>query len=580
MTTRAIGIDLGTTNSIVACVNDQSRSEIITDQEGKVVVPSVVFFDAERSAVGEEARLRGRTMPNRLAACAKRDLGRDAYCQRIGGMLVPPAVIQAYILNHLRRLITDRIGADFSAAIGVPAEFNDAQRRAVVEAGKIAGLRMVDLINEPVAAALAYTEDTAFMQAAGSQAGPHNLLVFDLGGYTFEATAIRMDRGSFVTLATSRENALGGHDWDMRLVEHAAKIFQEAHGVDLRSDPVALDQLLGKCAKAKIALGKHRGAKMSLTRFDQRVDVTITRDEFARLTSDLVDRTAAIATQTLERAGLRWGDVARVLLVGGATRMPVIHDMIRAHCGREPDISVNPEEAVARGAALYAAQRLAAGRGAGAAMELHLVNMNTHSLGVIGEHGLTGEKKVSVLIPKGTTLPAKASREFVTLATGQKSIGVTIVECDDARPQACVPIGRAVIDDLPEGLTDRWPVEVTCEYAANGRIKIDAHVRYTDRTAHLEVVRLGGLTSTHVKYWREVVAAGRGLSGIREVLAKEAGDGRTAPIALAKSQAEAAEEPENVILTFLRRLAPFAFRKAATGDRESSELKEDQSASS
>lgn len=213
-------------------------------------------------------------------------------------------------------------------------------------------------------------------------------------------------------------------------------------------------------------------------------------------------------------------------------------------------------------------------------MDLHLVNMNTHSLGVIGEHGLTGEKKVSVLIPKGTTLPAKASREFVTLAKGQKSIGVTIVECDDARPQACVPIGRAVIDDLPEGLTDRWPVEVTCEYTGNGRIKIDARVRYTDRTAHLEVVRLGGLTSTHVKYWHEVVAAGRGLSGIREVLSKEAGDGRTTPIALAKSHVETSDEPESVVLAFLRRLAPFAFLKPAAGVRESSELDEDKSAPS
>lgn len=579
MTTRAIGIDLGTTNSIVATINNQGRSEIITDQEGNVVVPSVVFFDAERAAVGDEARLRGRSTPSRLAACAKRDLGRDAYCQPIGGMQVPPAVIQAYILSHLRRLIADRVGGDFAAAIGVPAEFNDAQRRAVVEAGEIAGLRMIDLINEPVAAALAYTEDTAFMQMAGSQPGPHHLLVFDLGGYTFEATAIRMERGSFVTLATSRENALGGHDWDVRLVEHCARLFQEAHGVDLRSDPVAFDQLLGKCAKAKIALGAHRGAKLSLTRFDQRVDVTITRDEFVRMTSDLVERTATLATQTLQRAALRWGDVDRVLLVGGATRMPMIHDMIRSYCGREPDASVNPEEAVARGAALYAAQRLAAGRGAAAPMELHLVNVSTHSLGIIGEHGLTGEKKVSVLIPKGTPLPAKASKEFVTLAGGQKSIGVTIVECDDARPQTCVPIGRAVVDDLPPDLAEHWPIEVTCEYMANGRLKIDAHVRYTDRNAHLEVLRLGGLASTHVKYWREVVAAGRGLSGIREVLTKQANDGRTAPIALGKVEPDAEEEPEGAVMGFLRRLAPFAFRKPASEQPEATETPAEEQSS-
>ena len=198
------------------------------------------------------------------------------------------------------------------------------------------------------------------------------------------------------------------------------------------------------------------------------------------------------------------------------------------------------------------------------------MNVSTHSLGVVGEQGLTGDKKVSVVIPKGTPLPAKATREFATLDMGQNSINVAIVEGDHTRPQDCVPIGRVVIDDLPPGLADHWPIAVTCEYGSDGRLKVDVHVRYTDRSVDLKVVRLGGLTSTHVKRWHDVVAAGRGLSGIREVLAKGAAEGRDAPIALATTHVDANDGPENAILGFLRRLARFAFRKSHASNPDSS----------
>lgn len=529
-----VGIDLGTTNSIVARVNEAHHTEILPSAEGEFLVPSVALFEDDRVYVGEEARLRGRSRGDRMISCVKRNLGEHLPAPPVDGVTLPTEVVQACILNKLRRDAVRHVGPRFGAVIAVPAFFGDPQRKATADAGEMAGINVLDVINEPVAAALAFSEHSGYLSPGASPLENRNLLVYDLGGFSFEATVLEVEAGGLKTLATDHDLHLGGHDWDFRIADYLAAAFQRQHGRDLRRDPAALELLLSRAERAKRALGLRRGVKISMEHQGQSITVELSREQFLEMTADLLKRTADIAGGVVEKAGLKWSDISRVLLVGGATRMTWVRQMLWKLTGRQPDSSVSADEAVARGAAIYAHQLQTTAQATGQLPRFRLTNVTTHSLGIEGVDQKTGEKVNTVLIPRGTPLPISASRKFVTKANAQKAITIVVLEGDSKSPEQCTQIGRATLRDLPEELSEEWPIDVTFHYSAGGRLKVDAQVRYTDRVVHLEMLRTTGMSFELIRQWRDLVAGGAGLVRMRELVDKE----QHPPIAVASSGGE------------------------------------------
>ena len=315
------------------------------------------------------------------------------------------------------------------------------------------------------------------------------LFVYDLGGGTFDATLLRLAPGNIQTIATDGDVQLGGHDWDLRLADYVADQFQKAHGVDPRKDAAAMNRVLAAVIDAKHTLSARSRAVVRVDVGGQVMEVPVTREQFEEMTADLLERTAYTTRQLLAAAKMQWRDVSRLLLVGGSTRMPMVVDMLRQLSGLEPDHTVNPDEAVARGAALYAAYLLDKEAHGGQHAELTITNVNSHSLGVEGIDPETLRKTNVVLIPRNTPLPAKVTQRFATKSEGQRSIVIQILEGESSLPSECTAIGRTVIRDLPEGLPKNWPVEVTFEYGANGRLTVQAMVPGTGQSAMLELER-------------------------------------------------------------------------------------------
>lgn len=558
MNSRIIGIDLGTTNTVVAAVNPAGHTEVLRTREGESLIPSVVLFADERTIVGREAQLRGRAHPDRLVACAKRLLGEAFYDQRIGGESIPPEVIQACILQQVKREWVGPDDRQSRVVIAVPAHFNKTQRHVTTMAAEMSGLRLLELVNEPIAAALAFAEDMPMFSIAGPHSAPRAVLVFDLGGYTFEATLLSIRPGEMTMVATDHDLFLGGHDWDLRLVDMLAEVFIRGHGVDPREEPQYLDHLVQRAIQFKHALGVRSHASAHLACGGTSETVRITRTQFESATADLAEQTGLVCDRVLQRGGLEWSRIAQVLLVGGATRMPMIRRMLAQRLGRDADDRVCPEEAVARGAAIYAAQAI---RGGGKPPMLQVTSTSTHSLGIEGVNEESGERVNKVLIPKGTPLPAKVTREFFAKSNSQRSIIFNVLEGENPHPAKCVKIGLVILRDLPPEVSEQWPVEVTYEYSPSGRLSVDARARYTDCSVHLTTVRPVGVSQSHVAHWKKVITAQSGLPEYRQVRAWERAAEAPPPVVVAGLPEPAARpEPEGV-LAFLRRMMPFVFQR-------------------
>ena len=523
---------------MLARVNDTNHTEILRSAEGDLLVPSVVLFEDEHVYSGEEARLRGRSHADRMITCVKRNLGENLPAAPVAGATLPIEVVQACILNKLRTDTERQLGKNFGAVIAVPAFFGDPQRKATADAGQMAGINVLDVINEPVAAALAFSEHSGYLSPGASPLETRNLLVYDLGGFSFEATVLEVEAGGLKTLATDHDLRLGGHDWDFRIADYLAAKFKKQTGHDPRQDSAELEQLLHRAERVKRTLGLRRSAKVHLEFGGDSLAVELTREQFLEITTDLLQRTAEISAGVLEKAGLKWGDVSRVLLVGGATRMTWVRQLLWKLTGQQPDATVNAEEAVARGAAIYAHQLQAMADATGQIPRFRVTNMTTHSLGIEGVDQKTGKKVNTVLIPRGAPLPATATRKFVTKANAQKSITIVVLEGDSSDPEQCTKIGRATLRDLPSELSEEWPVDVTYHYSAAGRLKVDAQVRYTDRVVHLEMLRTCGMSFDQIRQWRTLVTSGAGLGAMRGLLDKE----QHPPIALASSGGEPSDE--------------------------------------
>jgi molecular chaperone DnaK len=495
---------------------------MLRNAEGDIITPSVVLFDDSEVIVGKEARRLAHLYPDRVAEWVKRDMGQPVYSRPIRGERLPPEVIQACILRKLKADILATVGPTAKAVITVPAYFDELRRKATADAGEMAGLSLLDIVNEPTAAALGFGEALGYLSPLGKPLGEMVVMVYDLGGGTFDATLLRLAPGDIRTLATDGDVQLGGHDWDTRLVDHAAEVFRQAHGRDPRDDPAALSRLYAAAVEAKHTLSARTRATIRVEHAGSTCEVPVTREAFEEMTADLVERTAYTTRQLLAAAGLQWSDVSRLLLVGGATRMPMVSRMLHELTGLTPDRTVNPDEAVARGAAIYANYLLAVREGGPAGAKFKVTNVNSHSLGVEGIDPQTYRKINVVLIPRNTPLPAKAAEKFMTKTEGQRSIVIQVLEGESTLPGECMAIGRTVIRDLPAGLPKGWPVEVSFEYGENGRLTVRGQVPGTHREVVLDLERDVGLSNEGISRWKQAVASTAGFdafeSMIQEVL--------------------------------------------------------------
>ena len=348
------------------------------------------------------------------------------------------------------------------------------------------------------------------------------LFVYDHGGGTFDATLLRLASGRIRTIATDGDVRLGGHDWDMRMAEYVADRFQKAHGLDLRRDAAAMNRVLAAAIDAKHTLSVRSAATVRVELAGQAMEIPITREQFNEMTADLLERTAHTTRQLLAEAKMEWEDVSRLLLVGGSTRMPMVVDMLRQISGMEPDHTVNPDEAVARGAALYAGYLLGKEGHGGMRADFSITDVNSHSLGIEGLDPETLRKTNVVLIPRNTQLPTKITGRFVTKAENQRSIALQVLEGESSMPDECTAIGRTVIHQLPEGLPKKWPVEVAFEYGANGRLTGRAVVPGTEQGATLDLERAVGMSDDGIARGKPTIDAAPGFdafeSVVREVL--------------------------------------------------------------
>jgi molecular chaperone DnaK len=507
-TAPAVGIDLGTTYSAVAYIDDTGRPVTLVNAEGDLVTPSVVLFEGQLPVVGKEALKALATEAEHVAQCAKRELGERAFHKPLQGALYPPEALEALVLNKLRADAARQIGDFRKVVITVPAYFDEVRRKATQDAGYMAGFEVLDIINEPTAAAIAHGFLKGFLNRKGESNAPRRLLVYDLGGGTFDVTVMEIRGNEYLALATDGDVQLGGQDWDMRLVDFVAEEFKRAHDLDPREDPNTAGRLWRECEDAKRTLSARGKASVSCDYKGQAVRVEITREKFEELTQDLLNRTEFTTKQTLQAAGLTWKDLDQVLLVGGSTRMPMVANMLRKLSGKEPDASVSVDEAVAHGAALHAGILLAEGRGQRPLLQIK--NVNSHSLGVVAVDARTGRKRNAILIPRNTPLPVTAKRVFRTQKVDQKSILVQIVEGESASPEDCSQVGKCVARDLPPDLAAQTPIEVRFAYEENGRLTIHVNVAGARRELKHEITRDNTMSQQQLDAWRLFVTGHAG----------------------------------------------------------------------
>ena len=499
----AVGIDLGTTYSAVARLDQAGIPATLINAEGDHITPSVVLFDDPDVVVGKEALKALATEQDRVAECAKREMGRRIFHKTFNGNRYPPEVIQAWILKKLHTDAANQIGPFEKVVITVPAYFDEVRRKATQDAGYMAGLEVLDIINEPTAAAVAFGFQRGFLDRQGPHHAPQTILVYDLGGGTFEVTVMEIRGSEFVALATDGDVQLGGYDWDQRLIDIVAQAFIEQHSQDPREDPASSGRLWRDCEDAKRTLSTRNKAAVACDYHGISSRIVITRDQFEESTRDLLDRTRFTTAQTLNAAGLQPDQIDRMLLVGGSTRMPMVRRMLAEFSGKDPDTSVAADEAVAHGAALRAGLLLAKSRGEPGSFRIQ--NVNSHSLGIVGTDPATGRKRNGIVIPRNTPIPVTAKRTFKTRKAGQGSILVEVIEGENPSPDDCTPIGRCTVKSLPADLPAKSPVDVLFRYKPDGRLKVRVSVPDTPAKIQTVFARENSLTKEHLDGWRRYI---------------------------------------------------------------------------
>lgn len=457
---KVVGIDLGTTNSVIA-VKEGDSITVIPNAEGSRLTPSVVAFTKEgERLVGQLAKRQAIINPERTVISIKRKMGSD-YRVTIDGRSYTPQEISAMILQKLKKDAEEYLGEPVTrAVITVPAYFTDAQRQATKDAGRIAGLEVLRIINEPTAAALAY---------GVGKSGEHKILVFDLGGGTFDVSILDVGEGVFEVVATSGDNHLGGDDWDQRIVDWMVEEFRRREGIDLRNDRVAMQRLREAAEKAKIELSSMPQTTISLPFITadhtgpKHLELTLTRARFEEMTQDLLERVTGPVRRALEDAKLSPSDIDKILLVGGATRMPMVQRKVKELLGKEPTKGVNPDECVAVGAAIQAAIL------AGEHKDIVLVDVTPLSLGVETLGGV-----FTKIIERNTAIPVSRSQIFTTAADNQTTVEIHVLQGE--RPMAAdnVSLGRFFLEGIPPAPRGVPKIEVTFTIDVNGILQVSA----------------------------------------------------------------------------------------------------------
>ncbi len=495
-----VGIDLGTTFCAVARLDESGRPVSVPNGDGDVLTPSAVFLSADNQAVvGQPALDLAQEQPDRVATMIKRRIGRPSFGRLVAGREFRPETLSAIILRKLVQDAERQLGPIGGAVITVPAYFDDTRRQATADAGRIAGINVIDIIDEPSAAALAYT----FQIAPGADLpadAPRTVLVYDLGGGTFDVTLVKLGKKRFQTLAIAGDVELGGKDWDDQLIAYVAGQFNAQFGSDPRNDPQSLVMLQAAVERAKRTLSKLEQASVTCTHDGHKMTVPITRAEFENLTGYLLARTRLTTLEVLADAGLTWDKVDRVLMVGGSTHMPMTGKMLRDLTGKEPDKSLAVSEIVARGAAVHAG--ICAARAAAKTIpvsplgEFVEINVNSHALGV--EVRKANEKINDKLIKKNTQLPATETRIYRTVTDGQAKVRIRILQGDAQQASACISVGECWIEGLPPDLPMGSPVQVKCSIGANGRIFVNAQDLTSGKYVRTEIHRPSGLTAADI----------------------------------------------------------------------------------
>jgi molecular chaperone DnaK len=506
-----VGIDLGTTFSVVAYLDPTGRPCTIPNAEGDLITPSVVLLDGSSTVVGKEAVKAASMEPDRIADFAKRDMGSMFYSKKVGGESLPPEVIQSLILEKLKRDAELKLGPIEKAVITVPAFFNEPRRKATQDAAQLAGLQVLDIINEPTAAAIAFGYQVGFLDAKGEAHQKETVLVYDLGGGTFDVTLMEIEGTDFTAIATGGDVYLGGIDWDRRLADHIAEKFKEKHhGVDPRSDSAGVHRLLKEAEDAKRALSARDQLTISFEHVGHGLRLPITRSEFEEMTADLLERTRFTIRSVLTEAKKSWKDVTRLLLVGGSSRMPMVQKILEDESGLKVDRSLSPDEAVAHGAALYAGLLISkADITTSVKPAMRVRNVSSHDLGVLSKDPTTGRPLNSVIIPRNTVLPTTKGKRYRTARQGQKDIAINVIEGGDSAGRNATPIGRCVIRDLPPDLPAKTTVEVLFTYGENGRLTVEGRLPDLSLNAVLSIERATGLNDEKLKEWDQRLKSDR-----------------------------------------------------------------------